>query len=214
MGTQAAELLFRHKVISGLKRQGLLSQQRIELLMSWQQHTGFSAHNGVTVEPEDPEAVERLARYLLRPALSLERMSFDSQEAAVRYRRKRPGTFASAVQTFDPLDFLARLLMHVPEPRLHTVRYYGRYAKAEAEFDPLSTAARLSGPQERRSRAYPAADTTRGGLAPSAGAERRGTIGGGQVPLRPPNPPETTRKKRGPGGDSLVTPEILRSLSH
>ncbi len=55
-------------------------------------------------------------------------MSFDSQEAAVRYRRKRPGTFASAVQSFDPLDFLARLLMHVPEPRLHTVRYYGRYA--------------------------------------------------------------------------------------
>ena len=67
--TRAAELVFRHKVIRCLDKEGLLSQERIELLMSWQPHTGFSAHNGVTVEPEDPEAVERLARYLLRPPL-------------------------------------------------------------------------------------------------------------------------------------------------
>ena len=28
-------------------------------------------------------------------------------------------------QTFDPLDFLARMLMHVPAPRLHTTLFYG-----------------------------------------------------------------------------------------
>ena len=117
-----------HPVLAFLKKEGLLSEERIELLLSWQENTGFSAHNAVTVEPEDPDAVERLARYLLRPALSLERMSFDGKQGVVHYRRKRPGRFASAVKAFDPLDFLARPLMHVPEPRLHTVRYYGRYA--------------------------------------------------------------------------------------
>ena len=26
------------------------------------------------------------------------------------------------------MDFLARLLMHIPQPKLHTVRYYGEYS--------------------------------------------------------------------------------------
>ena len=39
----AAELLFRHKILQLLKTQGLISNERIELLLSWK-HTGFSAH--------------------------------------------------------------------------------------------------------------------------------------------------------------------------
>jgi len=31
-------------------------------------------------------------------------------------------------EPFDPVELLARLLMHVPAPRLHLVRYYGHYA--------------------------------------------------------------------------------------
>ncbi len=45
---KAAELLFRHKVIRFLREEGLLSEERIELLLSWQ-NTGFSVHNTVTV---------------------------------------------------------------------------------------------------------------------------------------------------------------------
>ena len=53
-----------------------IPRERIELLLSWR-NTGFSVHNTVTVEPEDPSSTERLARYLLRPSLSLERLSWD-----------------------------------------------------------------------------------------------------------------------------------------
>jgi hypothetical protein len=74
---RAAELLFRHKVIPFLREEGLLSEERIELLLSWQ-NTGFSVHNGVTVGAEDAAGIERLARYLLRPPLSLEQMSLDA----------------------------------------------------------------------------------------------------------------------------------------
>ncbi len=70
-------------MLAFLKKEGLLSEERIELLLSWQENTGFSAHNAVTVGPEDPDAVERLARYLLRPALSLKRMSFDGKQRLV-----------------------------------------------------------------------------------------------------------------------------------
>jgi putative transposase len=36
--------------------------------------------------------------------------------------------FGGSQATFDAMDFLARLLMHIPQPKLHTVRYYGEYS--------------------------------------------------------------------------------------
>ena len=128
----AAELLFRHKVLRLLQAEGLLSEERTELLLSWR-HTGFSVHTRVRVEPEDQGAVERLARYILRPPISLERMQWDGA-GEVRYRRKAghegSGFRGAAAESFEPTDFLARVLMHVPEPRRHLVRYYGAYSNA------------------------------------------------------------------------------------
>ena len=51
-------------------------------------------------------------------------MSLDA-EGSVLYRRKARGRFGGTQSTFDAMDFLARLLMHIPQPKLHTVRYYG-----------------------------------------------------------------------------------------
>ena len=127
---RSAELLFRHKVMRLLQGEGLLSEERTALLLSWR-HTGFSVHNRVTVEPEDQPAVERLARYIMRPPISLERMSWDGA-GEVWYRRKsgheNSGLREREVETFDPAEFLARVVMHIPEPRRHLVRYYGWYS--------------------------------------------------------------------------------------
>jgi hypothetical protein len=127
---RSAELLFRHKVIRLLQGLGLLSQERTELLLSWR-HTGFSVHNRVRVEPEDGAAVERLARYIMRRPISLERMAWDGV-GEVCYRRKRghesTGMREHEVEAFDPADFLAGVIMHIPEPRRHLVRYYGWYS--------------------------------------------------------------------------------------
>jgi len=110
---------------------GLLTEERTELLLSWR-HTGFSVHNRVRVEPEDQPAVERLARYIMRPPISLERIRWDG-DGEVFYqpkgghdgRARPPGDVAEA---FDPAEFLARVIMHIPEPRGHLVRYYGAYS--------------------------------------------------------------------------------------
>ena len=48
----AAERLFRHKVIGLLRRDGLLSQERSDLLNSWRR-SGSSVHNRVFVHPRD-----------------------------------------------------------------------------------------------------------------------------------------------------------------
>ena len=126
----SAELLFRHKVMRLLQDEGPLSEERTKLLLSWR-HTGFSVHNQVRVEPEDQSAVERLARYIMRPPISLERMRWDGV-GEVRYRRKGghedPVLHRNPVETFDPAEFLAHVIMRIPEPRRHLVRYYGAYS--------------------------------------------------------------------------------------
>ncbi len=127
----AAELLFRHKVMRLLQDVGLLTEERTGLLLSWR-HTGFSVHNRVRVEPEDGPAVERLARYIMRPPISLERIRWGG-DGELFYQPKgghdgrawQPGDVA---ETFDPAEFLARVIMHIPEPRRHLVRYYGAYS--------------------------------------------------------------------------------------
>jgi hypothetical protein len=115
-------------VLAFLKAEGLLSEERERLLLSWQHATGFSVDSSVKVEPEDGPGLERLARYLLRPPLSLERMRWGPESDEVAYRRKTRDGQPGAVELLDPLDFLARVIAHIPQPRLHTVRYMGHYS--------------------------------------------------------------------------------------
>jgi hypothetical protein len=61
---EAAALVFRHKVLSFLHAEGLLSEERTRLLLFWR-HSGFSVHSTVTVPPDDRGGRERLARTLL-----------------------------------------------------------------------------------------------------------------------------------------------------
>jgi hypothetical protein len=48
-------------------------REQTELLLS-RRHSGFSVHNRMRVEPEDQSPLERLARYNMRPPISIERM--------------------------------------------------------------------------------------------------------------------------------------------
>jgi hypothetical protein len=62
MDAHQAELLFRHKVFRFLKKKGLLSDERIELLLSWK-HTGFSIDHSVTVYPTDELGLDFLSLF-------------------------------------------------------------------------------------------------------------------------------------------------------
>ena len=59
----AAEELFRHKVLRLLRRRGLVSEERIELLLSWRR-SGFSVHNRVFAHPGAGRDFEALVRYM------------------------------------------------------------------------------------------------------------------------------------------------------
>ena len=91
-------------------------------------HGGFSINGAVRVEADDRAALERLLRYLLRPALSTQRLSYDAREDWVRYRPKKGPPGDPEVFQWKPLDFLERFAKLIPPARLHLVRYHGALA--------------------------------------------------------------------------------------
>jgi hypothetical protein len=122
----AAELLFRHKIFQLLKTQGLISDERIELLLSWR-HTGFSADNSVTVYPSDEQGLERLARYMIRSPVSLQRLHYLPQTQQVFYQTNK-GHDQEDSEIIDSMEFLARVLMHVPDLNKPYIHHYGIYS--------------------------------------------------------------------------------------
>jgi hypothetical protein len=88
---------------------------------------GFSLHAGVAAAAHQRDKVERLARYIARPAISAERLSLTTQ-GQVRYTLKTPYRDGTTHVLFEPQDFIARLAALVPPPRVHLTRYHGVFA--------------------------------------------------------------------------------------
>jgi hypothetical protein len=124
----AAERVFRSKVLSLLTGEGLLSEERALIMMGWNHNSGFSVDDSVRFEPEDRKSMEKVARYLLRPPLSLERMNYSDGDGQVVYRRKGRDGRSGEEEKIDALEFLARVLAHIPPPRVHLIRYLGHYS--------------------------------------------------------------------------------------
>ena len=67
---------------------------------------GFSLHAGVASEAHEREKLERLCRYITRPAVSTERLSLTAQ-GNIRYRLKTPYPDGTTDVVFEPLDKIA-----------------------------------------------------------------------------------------------------------
>ena len=85
---------------------------------------GFSLNAAVAFAAHQREGIERLCRYVTRPALAHERLSTNG-DGQVVYQLKTPYRDGTTHFVFDPLDFLARLAALVPRPRGNLVRYHG-----------------------------------------------------------------------------------------
>ena len=126
-----------------LRLRGLLSQERIELLLSWRR-SGFSVHNRVYAHPGDGRDFEALVRYMMRSPVSLTRLRFTQGAKEVVYTRKggHDASEPGEDERVDADEFVARVLVQIPDPRHHLVRDYGAYSnrargrrrKAEAQL--------------------------------------------------------------------------------
>ena len=77
-------------------------------------------------------ALERLVRYLLRPALSLKRLSLRDDDVVV-YRLQRPDRRGRTALFMTPQEFLARLVAIMPAPRLALRRQLGVFASGSPD---------------------------------------------------------------------------------
>ena len=118
------EEIFAGEVLHFLVRKELLSPEWAERLLS-RRHTGFSVHS--LVRARTKVEAERVGKYMIRPLLSLDRLSFVEPEGKVGYRY---GQGARETETMDYLELIARVTSHIPDKGQATVRYYGLYANA------------------------------------------------------------------------------------
>ena len=88
---------------------------------------GFSLHAGVATKAIEREKLERLCRYITRPAVSTQRLSM-TRNGQVRYELKTPWRNGTTHVIFEPLDFIARLVALVPKPRVNLTRFHGVFA--------------------------------------------------------------------------------------
>jgi len=108
-------------------RLDLFDAGQAEGMLQWP-HSGFHVHDAVWVDQDDQEFARRLARYCARNPIALERLTYDAEAHQVTYRSDKPDGPTAGSETGDALEFLARVLSHIPDKGHVTTRYYGWYA--------------------------------------------------------------------------------------
>jgi len=103
------EAIFRHKVFCMLIARGTISREMTAMLSTWR-HSGFNAFCGNRIQPKEKEAMETLARHIIRASFSQERMQYLADEGTVIYSAKD----GKDRKVFDAPEWLAAMCSHVP----------------------------------------------------------------------------------------------------
>ena len=80
---------------------------------------GFSLHAGVAARADQRKKLERLCRYISRPAISEKRLS-RTPNGDVRYQRKTPYRDGTTHVIFEPLELMAHILVRHPAGELRS----------------------------------------------------------------------------------------------
>lgn len=87
-------------------------------------NSGFSLHAGVQVAGNERQKLEKLCRYIARPAIALERLSLNANGQVV-YSLKKPYDDGTTHIVMSPLELLEKIAAIIPRPRVHLTRFHG-----------------------------------------------------------------------------------------
>lgn len=85
---------------------------------------GFDLHAGLVVPAGQQDRLERVCRYTLRPPVPGDRLSVTGDGQVMLQLRHRWADGTTHL-VFDPVEFLGRLAVLVPRPRINLVLYHG-----------------------------------------------------------------------------------------
>src|SRR5206468_12114082 len=78
---------------------------------------GFDLHADITVAADDRAALERLARYVLRPPVAQDRLAV-TPDGQVLLSLKADWADGTTHLLFEPIEFLEKLAALTPRPRI------------------------------------------------------------------------------------------------
>ena len=119
MDVRVIEEVFRRLLLHRLRRAHRLSEEFHRKLLSWHP-SGFSVHAEQVVAPHEPERLARLVRYLVRPPVAMGRVS-RTPEGRARVRTPSHPRTGERQELLDPLEWIHRLALQIPDPRQHTL---------------------------------------------------------------------------------------------
>jgi len=120
--------LFREALLERLVAKHAISEELQAKLLTWR-HPGFPAHVGEPIPPNAAGAIEDMASYVVRNPVSLKRLVYIDGHKAVIYRALKPNPrLAANFVALDPLEWLARIADHIPDPGKHRTLFYSYYA--------------------------------------------------------------------------------------
>jgi hypothetical protein len=125
---ETIEKLFRHKVLHMLREEGAIDDAVIESMLAWH-NTGFGSHVGLEIAASDAKARENVARYLCHPPVVLGRIVAQDSASRVVYKSDAVHPRHGAnFRVFDPLEFIAEIVAHIPDTYEKTAIGYGWYS--------------------------------------------------------------------------------------
>jgi hypothetical protein len=85
---------------------------------------GLDLHAGLVIPAGQRDRLERVCRYVLRPPVTSERLALTA-DGQVRLALRHSWADGTTHVVFDPVEFLGRLAVLVPRPRVNLILYYG-----------------------------------------------------------------------------------------
>jgi hypothetical protein len=89
--------------------------------------SGFSLHAGAACKSTQRKKLERLCRYITRPAIAEERLSVTSSGDVI-VTLKTPYDDGTTHVVLSPMEFMGRLAALVPRPRVNLTRFHGVFS--------------------------------------------------------------------------------------
>ena len=89
--------------------------------------SGFSLHAGVACRSTQRKKLERLCRYITRPAIAEQRLSLTSNGNVI-VGLKTPYDDGTTHVVLSPMEFIGRLAALVPKPRVNLTRFHGVFS--------------------------------------------------------------------------------------
>jgi hypothetical protein len=99
---------------------------------------GFSLHAAVYCAPGERDKLEKLCRYIARPAVAEDRLSM-RPSGDIILRLKTPYSDGTSHLLFSGLEFVEKLASLIPPPRIHLTRFFGclaPHAKIRSQIVP------------------------------------------------------------------------------